>query len=75
MPRHFSGILLKQARVAKDLTYNDLAAATGRSPYVIRTYEYETSQPNATALGQLADVLGVPVDGFYEVRDDEQVAA
>lgn len=75
MPRHFSGILLKKAREAKELTHNDLAAATGRSPYVIRSYEYEMSQPSASVLGALADRLGCSTDDLYEVHAEEQVAA
>lgn len=58
----------KEARILAGLTREQAAVQSGRSyPSIVR-YESGTTTPSVGALEALADVYGVPVGFFFEIR-------
>lgn len=63
---------LKEIRMKKGLTQQEVAAAIGCSSVVYSRYETEARQPSIEALLRMADVMGVTVDcllGRQEIED------
>lgn len=65
MARKFSGQQLREARLARGLKPERLAMLIDRSVFTIHQYERGDALPSVTALGALADQLGVDVDDFF----------
>lgn len=71
MARMFSGLRLREARLAAGLKPEQLAVRIDRSVWAIHQYERGTAQPSTNALVGLSDVLGTPLDTFFaEVSAD-----
>ena len=63
---------IKNIRVRKGLTQNDVATALGVSSVVYSRYETGSRQPSIEVLIQMADIFGVTVDyllGRQEIED------
>ncbi|WP_052248975.1 cupin domain-containing protein [Leisingera sp. ANG-Vp] len=57
---------LRSLRKAQGLTLADLAEASGRSVSFLSKIERGQARPSVTALGEIAEALGVPVGWFFE---------
>ena len=62
----FKGKKLKEIRVSKKLSQNQLADKTGLHVTTIGNYEIDRREPKATQLKRLADALGVKMEAFFE---------
>lgn len=74
MPRSFSGQRLRHARLRAGLKPERLAMLVDRSVYTIHEYEWGRSLPSVPALAALSDVLGCPIDDFFEAVNDAVAA-
>lgn len=55
------GDKIKQLRIEKGMTQDDLAAATGTTKASISNYERNRRNPQYTVINSIADVLGIPL--------------
>lgn len=60
------GKRLKEARIRKEITQEELAKAVGVTKGAIGNYESEVSSPKETILIKLMDVLGVDANFLYQ---------
>lgn len=65
----FSGALLRAARERHRLPKELVALATGRSTYSISEYESGRVVPPLPTLAAIADLIGEPVEAFFEVAE------
>lgn len=65
MNREAAGAALRRLREARDLSLNDLAAATGLSPMALSYLERGIRKPRKDTTGKLEEGLGLPV-GTYQ---------
>lgn len=65
--RRFDGSRLRQVRLARHLTPEQLAVSIGRSAPTIHAYEHGRIVPSTPALAALADALKIPVDDLFTV--------
>lgn len=67
---YWLGIKLKHARTGKGLTQTQLGALVGCHQSAINHYETGKANPPAQRLCQIADILGVDVNYFFEVKNE-----
>jgi transcriptional regulator with XRE-family HTH domain len=70
MAYKFSGAKLRAAREAAGLSRVDLGARVDRGESVVTLWELDYRPPPIGKLADLADVLGVHVEEFFEVADE-----
>lgn len=63
--RRFDGSRLREVRIARHLSPEQIAVATGRSCSTVLAYERGRVTPSAASLAALADTLNVPVDDLF----------
>ena len=70
------GQRLKDARIARNMTQEDLATAVGVTKGAIGNYETEVSSPKETILIKLMDVLRVDANYLYQdfMDNDNQLS-
>ena len=66
------GQRLKEARLARNMKQEELAAAVGVSKGAIGNYETEVSSPKETILIRLMEVLNVDANYLYQDYMNEQ---
>jgi transcriptional regulator with XRE-family HTH domain len=71
---HFSGPLLRDARLASDLTQSGLARVLDVADLTVWRWEHGEAVPNAAMLPPLTAALGVEIADLF-ADDDEQVLA
>lgn len=65
MSSTFSPQRMRDARMARGLSPEHVAIAVGRTSFTVRAWESGKITPPTAALGELASVLGVTVDGLF----------
>ena len=65
------GRRIKELREERGLTKSELAKAIGNNYREILRWETTISEPRASKLKQIADVLAVPMDSFFEEKGGE----
>jgi transcriptional regulator with XRE-family HTH domain len=63
--RIFSSQRLRELRLAAGFKPEQLAMRVDRSVWAVHQYERGLTQPSASVLGRLADVLGCNVDDLF----------
>ena len=63
---------IREMRVAKELTQDQLAAAVGVTQGAVVQWENGTTAPRFRTLPRLAEVLGVPVDKLVEAINENE---
>ena len=63
--RRFDGGHLRRARVARNMTREQLASRTGKSFFSISAYESGRVTPSTPALAAIADALDCPLDDLF----------
>ncbi len=64
------GKILKELRIASNLTQKDVAQALGRKQQVIGSWENGISQPDVLSLFELCDLYGTTVDRVFNFTND-----
>jgi transcriptional regulator with XRE-family HTH domain len=73
MPAHFSGPLLRDARLASGQTQSGVARKLDVAVLTVWRWEHGEAVPNAAMLPPLTDAVGVEIGDLF--ADDEQVPA
>lgn len=67
MPRHFSGKLVREARLAKGWSETKLAGEVDCTAQAIKDIEAGKYAPGGVLLARIADALGIAsIDSLYE---------
>lgn len=74
MARNFSGRRLQSERLAAGLSREHIAVAVHRSAHSVREYEWGRVTPTVPTLAGIADLLGCPIDRFFEEVGDAVAA-
>jgi transcriptional regulator with XRE-family HTH domain len=74
MALYFSGMRLREARIAAGLRPEQLALHVGRSVYAIHEYERGRSVPSGNVIGALAVALDISIDDLFVAVTDDAVA-
>lgn len=75
-PAQFNGAYMRRVREAEELSLQGLAELTGASSPALSSFEHGRSIPNSMLLHDIARMLNVTMDSFFEddrlrAEDDE----
>ena len=66
------GTRLKEARVRRDLSQEQVAKMIGVHPVTISKYERDTQDPNTTVLSKMASIYDVTIDWLVLENDSQE---
>ena len=76
MERKFSGVRLREHRLAIPMKAEQLALNIDRTVYTIHEYERDRALPGVNTVARLADSLGIAIDDlFIDVEEPSDAAA